>query len=216
MDNKENSSSASLSNQDASLSPSKGFVPSSDASTSEDKTSVTPQQLDDALKNLNKSFVTKIEELNGKLKPIEGKVSDASKQLQNYFDKIEEVKDKVIQTLAIFVALFTFVSVNFSFLTSKNLNAQDFLAIDLLLSGTLILFILLFRFLIREKNGDNNREIFFIVIASGLIILGILIMGLSKSGLEFKINTSKNEPEEGAINSRKSIESTFSGTVIEE
>ncbi len=111
------------------------------------------------------------------LKAYLNRVVDLEKKISETEKKIEQSKDKNIETLGLFVALFTFISVEFSLLN----GVKDFaiaISLTLTLAGLLILFTLLLHIVVRFSSNDGRGWMAFyillFVISIGLVSVGIL------------------------------------------
>lgn len=118
-----------------------------------------------------------IDSLVRKNRKIERLINKQNKELSNTRDELNETRDDskhikldFIQTLGIFVALFTFVSIEFRFL-NQPLCFTQLLALNALLLGSLILFVILLGFL----TNINKVNLFYLLI----LILAIIALGLA-------------------------------------
>ncbi len=108
-----------------------------------------------------------------------GKYISRVEGLEKRLDKIEETKNQNIETLGLFVALFTFISAEFSLFK----NVPDYsvaISLTLIIAGLLILFVLLLYNVVRAASSDKWWYVYALlfVVALGLIILGIFFPGL--------------------------------------
>lgn len=110
---------------------------------------------------------------------LEQKLSDTDK-------KIEQSKDKNIETLGLFVALFTFISVEFSlFRTITDFSAA--VSISFIAAGLLIFFVLILHLVI--ISSGNNTSWF---IKGFYVFLFLIAIILVYSGINFNDYFKKN------------------------
>jgi len=82
-----------------------------ESSAGESPSQLLPARQIDMLNQTGKlvnELTTKFEDMNQKVLKLEDKQD-------NYLEKMHEGKERVTETLAVFVALFTFISINFNF-----------------------------------------------------------------------------------------------------
>jgi hypothetical protein len=148
--------------------------------TVEDKTTTGPDS-QDAKENLNASrastsdslmldtvamiaeqnefFKKQIKGLERKLasanKEIQNKLAEANRKIDDTSLRTEDIKTKVIETLAVFTALFTFLSITFQILKD---NSNPILALSLIAvaAGILIIFVLLVDWVARYWRYEAN------------------------------------------------------------
>jgi hypothetical protein len=102
------------------------------------------------------------------------RVDDLEKRLDDDESKIEETKSQNIETLGLFVALFTFISVEFSLfkeLTDFNMT----ISLTLIIAGLLIFFVLLLHNVVRTANSHRWWLFYLVlfVVAVSLVGFGI-------------------------------------------
>lgn len=135
------------------------------------------------------------EELNGKTNSLEKQVSKIEDKIVRFDEKIQDSNLKVIETLGIFVALFTFVSVSFNIFSriSDLWSAGIFV---LLIFFVLSLMILLLDILLnRQKNLLDFRFILFtlfiILMIGSLYLLRSFPINPIPNTLEFETSIDK-------------------------
>lgn len=106
---------------------------------------------------INKELEEEKKEMENKVKEMKDIVKETKKELEDLEkkmeSKIEDSKIKVVQALGIFVALFTFVSVDFVILSNIQDLKQAWLLISLI-GGFLLLFVVLIDYVIRAYKSD--------------------------------------------------------------
>jgi len=88
-------------------------------------------------------------------------------------EEIEKSKLKIIETLGIFVALFTFISVEFQTFRIYQ-DPKEISGLTLILLGALLFFILIFD-LILNKENINPLVIIFMPVAVFMMIAGLFL-----------------------------------------
>jgi hypothetical protein len=144
----------------------------------------------------------------------------SSKKIDKVKDQTEKIKSKIIETLGIYVALFTFVSVNFQILKDNKEPLMALLLIFILLGG-LIFFILVLDLTMNDKTVSLNpfkgkfillKGLFFtslfLLFTSILGTLGLLIGNYSTGINALRLSTQQNKITD-TINSN---EATISAT----
>lgn len=122
--------------------------------------------------------------INEELIPAKEKIEiDLKKAFQ---DELNSYKTKIIEVLAVFVALFTFISVDIQIFKSdiSTLSAMGF---TLLMLGSLVLFLLI---LVRVLGNEIKSNGCFIFLSITLIVLGVVCVGWDYKGIK---NELKNE-----------------------
>jgi hypothetical protein len=113
--------------------------------------------------------------LSTKVDTLRGEIKVLKKEQKDQLKEIHDGKDRVIETLAIFVALFTFISINFNFFSNKCLTPLVFIGINLTLGG----FLLIFVSLVRVRGSISRKNLFeislciisFFLIAGGSVLV---------------------------------------------
>jgi hypothetical protein len=117
---------------------------------------------------------------------IETQKQEINETLKNYksdFDKkIDKDKFKVVELLGIFVALFTFVSVDFQLFKSESVSFTIALSLVLITAGILLIFILTLEVILNPEKDANRRLRWLFMLAGSLIFFGIC--GYSFPGLK--------------------------------
>lgn len=137
-----------------------------------------------------KSNIVEITEIEEKTK------KDIKKYLDENKKEIEETKQSVLQVLAIFVALFTFVSIEFQ-LIAKIEKLSHLISLSLILSGILLLFLTSIHLVLKIDTTKKIKNIFddkkfWILLAISTILLAFGIVLFFKYESDLKIE-SKNE-----------------------
>lgn len=118
-----------------------------------------------------------VREISPKIDTIERKIEKLEDKQDDQLNKIQEGRERVTETLAIFVALFTFISINFNFFSNKCLTPHIFIGLNLTLGGFLLIFVTLVRVRgsLSKKNSFEISLCFFslvlILSGSGLVTL---------------------------------------------
>jgi len=116
-------------------------------------------------KRFTRIYATRITQIEEKFVALEdkndSKMTALSNKIERYSEKIEDSKSKVVETLGIFVALFTFVSVQFSFL--QNLNQDKYMPLTSILFGSLLVFVIVLYFLVERDNINKNFKVIIII-----------------------------------------------------
>lgn len=102
-------------------------------------------------------------------------IDETQKRFDTLKEEISEFKDKIIEILAIFVALFTFVSVDIQ-IFKTDVTFYTVIGFSLIMLGALLLFVLMIYFFI-DKNYNQNKikTILGIIFMIGLIGIGVVI-----------------------------------------
>ncbi len=118
-----------------------------------------------------------INQFDKKMKVLEDKISEETTRIDKAENKIERTKSQNIETLGLFVALFTFISVDFSVIkTATSYNAV--VSITFILAGFLIFFILLLHLITLGLRKIGLRMGFFNFVIFSLA-LGSIYVGLN-------------------------------------
>lgn len=114
--------------------------------------------------------------LGTKLAPIQEEYTTAIGELENRFKAdINEYKTKIIEVLGIFVALFTFVSVDIQ-VFKTDISTLSAMGFSLVMLGALLLFIIVLVSIFDEKKSTILLNI-LALISVLLIIVGIISVG---------------------------------------
>lgn len=149
---------------------------------SEEQTSVAKEPF-----KTQDEYSTYFKETNKELSNLKKNLSSLQKSneeiLKSFSKKLDDVQGKGIETLAIFVALFTFVSVDIQvFKTSvSTLSAMGF---TLVMLGALLLFVTVLLYLFDEEEKKKWTLFLFFGASVVLIVVGILAVGHEYQGVE--------------------------------
>ncbi|MBP9814367.1 hypothetical protein KBC80_04240 [Candidatus Woesebacteria bacterium] len=101
------------------------------------------------------------------------------RRIQKVEDKMDESKTQLIETLGLFVALFTFISVGFSIFQGLKPDVHGAISFMLLLGGLLIFFILLLHVIVRMGKDVWSKVTYFglFIVAFSFIIIGLNFNG---------------------------------------
>lgn len=131
--------------------------------------------------------------INAQIEPLRGQLSEHAKsvattlfsaQIEPLKEKLNDYKVKIIEVLGIFVALFTFVSVDIQVFKTSSISTLSAMGFTLVMLGALLLFVIVLLYLFDdEKKGKG--PLFFLSVASILfIVAGILAVGYEHKGVE--------------------------------
>lgn len=126
-----------------------------------------------AINNLReqlKSSDEKVSALEEKIKDIEKIEDKATQNLGAVQRDIKNVRNKTLEPLAVFVGLFTFVSVSFSALS--NIDPSLWTTILLLIAGMMVIFAGLVIHVGSLESDDKYRRYW----TAGLIVVGLMIL----------------------------------------
>lgn len=113
----------------------------------------------------------KLDYLEIKIKKYEDKIEET----KNIFEqKIESSRIKIIETLGVFVALFTFVSVEFQMFRIFHTPAS-ISGLTLILLGSLISFLAILDFVINKFDDLKKKFILLLIYSVGLMSSGVYI-----------------------------------------
>ncbi len=121
--------------------------------------------------------------INEELIPAKEKIEiDLKKAFQ---DELNSYKTKTIEVLAVFVALFTFISVDIQIFKSdvSTLSAMGF---TLLMLGSLIIFLLI---LVRVLGNKIESSILLFILSMMFIIAGVVCVGYDYKGIKNKLSS---------------------------
>lgn len=103
-------------------------------------------------------------------------VKELKRRLQEENSRdINELKTKVVELLAVFVALFTFVSLDFSLLKA-GVHIWVSAALILIAGGLLLSFLLVMHYILRDKDANKEKPFTIWILALVLISFGILML----------------------------------------
>lgn len=163
---------------------------------------IVKTEAEDAIKDF-----TEKEEFKYKVNEIIQKTED------KLSDKIDDSKLKTIETLGIFVALFTFVSVEFQFFRTFD-NWLSIVSFTFILLGSLLTFVTVINYYLsetKEKKEVNGKEEIkskfwsLIIIWMFLMSIGILLFTLSSKKEVEKEENCKIENEGSTIETQGNI-----------
>lgn len=131
----------------------------------------------------------KLDEANQKFLELEEKIEETKndtktridKELEVVRQKIDESKTRVVETLGLFVALFTFLSLQVQIFKDER-NIDQIIGLVLITGGLITFFVLVLDIMIKNKDdakGLLKTRFFLLLIVSLLLVAaGILIMKL--------------------------------------
>ncbi len=149
-----------------------GFKPESAGNPSFNPSS-TPEQLNDLeqqLKDLRGNFENLYEEFSESKKEMESEYTDFSKRFN---EKLEKSSQNQLQTLGLFIGLFTFISIQFQIFS--NANNSTVIALSLIFSGSLAIFLTFFLHLNFGKRAKDIWSNSIFVWSLAVIILGLCL-----------------------------------------
>ena len=119
---------------------------------------------------------TTIKTLVSGVKKVNGQIAVIKEEQARLKEKTNESGERLTETLAIFVALFTFVSINFQFFSNQCLTPFMFIGLDLVLGGFLVMFIILLRI-----KGEKQEFVTPLFVAAIFMLIGGSIIGIFES-----------------------------------
>ncbi len=102
---------------------------------------------------------------------LDAKISETNK-------KIEQSRDKNIEALGLFVALFTFISIEFS-LFREITNFSAAVSITLIAAALLLLFVLSLHLIIISSGNNSSWWIRAFYISLFLVVIALLLIGIN-------------------------------------
>lgn len=133
----------------------------------------------------------KLDEANIKFLDLEKKIEKTAKETKIQIDKelldvrqkIDESKSRIVETLGLFVALFTFLSLQVQIFKDER-DVDQVLGLVLITGGLIAFFVLILDIMIKNKDDAKGflRTRFFLLLAISLLLVGagILIMKLDQ------------------------------------
>lgn len=104
------------------------------------------------------------------------------KRFDKLDDKIENSKLKTIETLGIFIGLFTFISVEFQ-IFRRDFDLAEAAGLSMIILGGMLLFINFMHFFIINNDENDNKEekgrIIFFIASLALITAGIILFTIN-------------------------------------
>lgn len=137
----------------------------------------TEQDIREKLAEANKNF----KDLTAKIDKMEADAQEKlDKELGKVKRQIEESKTKVVETLALFAALFTFLSLQVNILTEET-NIENIIGLILISGGMITFFVLILDIMVKTHDEANSKIMKWrfnslLAVTVLLIINGILIM----------------------------------------
>lgn len=150
------------------------------STSSNDSTSFSPSFAPDESKKTagskkQGSTTDNVQALLASTANLEQKMSDLEVKLRDLQSEVNETKLKTIETLGVFVAVFTFISIDFQILRTVE-HPLDVFALLFLSAGLLMLFPLLINYVVNDNKIWNYKfnRLFFISIL--LVFIGAFLM----------------------------------------
>jgi len=131
----------------------------------------------------------KLDEANESFTKLENKVEQIERSTKSKIDKelsdlrlrIDESKSRVVETLALFAALFTFLSLQVQIFKEQT-DVDQVLGLVLITGGLITFFVLILDLMIKNKDDAKNflRIRFFLLLSISVLLIacGILMMKL--------------------------------------
>lgn len=121
-----------------------------------------------------------LQDLGTKIKDLQDKLKEVKDFKSEVYEKLSDTKTKIIESLGIFVAFFTFVSVQFQiFDRAENLSNSFLTGLTLILLGGLTTFICLLDQVLNdhkeEKRLRKTRSGRILLIAIFIVLIGVLL-----------------------------------------
>jgi hypothetical protein len=155
------------------------------------------QQANEVYASLINYFQNQLGKYNDKQTTLATSFADHENRLTHVEDKIDENRTKLVETLGLFIALFTFISVEFS-IFQRITTISQVLSLTFILAGLLILFVLVLDLVMRSSIGSENitpikyfGRLFILTII--LIVIGILIAFFIPTSIDKKIIKDKSD-----------------------
>lgn len=111
-------------------------------------------------------------ELKGKTESLEKQTSKIEEKIDRFDEKIKDSNLKTIETLGIFVALFTFISLETQILRS-GISFVTAIGFSLIMLGGLLVFLSALHFFVSEENNTLSKSIILLSISTLFIIGGL-------------------------------------------
>lgn len=125
------------------------------------------------LKELKSYTDTELKKIKNQLKNFTSKIGKDENNLKNRLEeKIDDSKLSVIETLGIFVALFTFLSIDIQIMRST-FSLIGLLGFILLTLGSLLFFVIILHILVVSDKKIDSKFIFGLVFTISFILGGI-------------------------------------------
>ncbi|GEM_PF-3709137 len=139
-------------------------------------TEAIDKELNDKINAANKRFDSIVASTEAELRSVRKTVND---QLKEVTKQIDESKNRVVETLALFAALFTFLSLQVQIFKDER-DPDIVIGIVLITGGLITFFVLILDLMIKSKGESNNlmKTRFFLLFATSilLIIAGTLLI----------------------------------------
>jgi len=135
------------------------------------------------------------------------RVSELESDLDKFKDQLDEQRVQFVETLAVFVALFTFVSVDIQVFKS-NISTLSAAGFTLIMFSALISFVFILVNLIDDKKFKRIRTRWWLVATAVLMITGICLVGQDYRGVEKSLDNkfySKDEVDSAIASSSASF-----------
>lgn len=164
--------------------------------TKQDDLEVLQREMSDNLNDFKKKQDDNIESIK---KAQEDRIKSLEDR-QNSFEKDQLIK--IIQILALFIALFTFTSLEFQLFRNTDLNLYQTLGLSFIFLGSLLSFVLILNYLI-SMDKRNYQTVFLSISMIMLVVLGAVFYDVGTRQLNsekiFKINDVINQKVDSEI-----------------
>lgn len=154
-----------------------------------------------ALASLTSYLQKQIKDLVDKQNAIYKEFQRQEDRLLRVENKIDENRTQLIETLGLFIALFTFISIEFSIFKEVNVFSAA-VSLTLIAAGLLIFFVLLLHVLLRTGKNWQSYALYLLLIIStmGLIYFGINFSNYYlKTDYPLRINPSPTATPSGTL-----------------
>lgn len=125
----------------------------------------------DSLRQQLKDYQRSIESSTDKIEDITQKMGGLSERTEELTSDIKNTRDKTLEPLAVFVGLFTFVSVGFNIFANVK-DQSVWISLLLIIAGIVVIFSSLVIHAGSLATKENNRRLW----TGSLIVVGFLIM----------------------------------------
>jgi Mn2+/Fe2+ NRAMP family transporter len=146
-----------------------------------DKNAYPPSQGDglEEVSSFSDGLSSQVKKINNRISEIEKRLDSFNERFQKQNDKLNSDKTRVIETLGIFVALFTFISSEIQIFKNES-NTFRALGLSLVFAGILAFFVLILELTVRSNEELKDRTSWFrfcilLIMSVALITSGIAI-----------------------------------------
>ncbi|MDP2671650.1 MAG: hypothetical protein Q8P13_04315 [bacterium] len=153
----------------------------------------------EALNEFSKTLQNEVKTLSDKQNDILKEFNSQEDRVKKVEDKLDENRTQLIETLGLFVALFTFISIEFSLFKQVTVFSAA-VSLTLISAGLLTFFVLLLHVVLRT--GKNAGSIVIYIVLT-LLIIGLIFFGINFNNFYSKGNYLINTATSSAIQTPK-------------